>query len=50
MDELKMAQGGDVGQGLVFAGSAAARVHDVPTVAALMQRLEQEWREAQEVV
>ncbi len=43
MRELEMAQGGDVEQGLVFSGSAAARVHDVPTVAVLMARLESEY-------
>jgi NAD(P)H-dependent flavin oxidoreductase YrpB (nitropropane dioxygenase family) len=46
--ELEMAQRGDVVQGLVFAGSAAARIHDIPTVAELMNRLETEWREAEE--
>jgi NAD(P)H-dependent flavin oxidoreductase YrpB (nitropropane dioxygenase family) len=44
--ELEMSQGGDVEQGLVFAGSAAARVHDVPTVATLMARLEAEYAES----
>ena len=48
MNELKMSQGGDVEQGLVFAGSAAARIHDIPTVAELMQRLVAEWRAAKE--
>lgn len=48
MRELEMAQGGDVEQGLVFAGSSAARIHDIPTVAQLMERLEAEWRNAQE--
>jgi NAD(P)H-dependent flavin oxidoreductase YrpB (nitropropane dioxygenase family) len=43
IDELEMAQRGDVDQGLVFAGSAAARIHDVPSVADLMSRLEREW-------
>lgn len=46
--ELEMAQQGDVEQGLVFAGSAAARIHDVPKVADLMVRLEDEWRAAKE--
>jgi NAD(P)H-dependent flavin oxidoreductase YrpB (nitropropane dioxygenase family) len=46
--ELEMAQGGDVEQGLVFAGSAAARVHDVPTVAELMLRLRREYAQAEE--
>lgn len=47
MRELRMSQGGDVENGLVFAGSAAARIHDVPTVAELMQRLQREWAEAE---
>jgi len=47
MKELEMSQGGDVEQGLVFAGSAAARIHDVPRVADLMKQLVAEWREAQ---
>lgn len=46
MEELEMSQQGDVEQGLVFSGSAAARIHDVPTVAQLMERLESEWRVA----
>jgi len=45
--ELEMAQGGDVEQGLVFAGSAAARIHDVPTVALLMERLQAEYARAE---
>ena len=48
MNELEMAQGGDVEQGLVFSGSAAAEVHDIPTVADLMSRLESEYRAAEE--
>jgi nitronate monooxygenase len=47
MNELVMAQGGDVEQGLVFSGSAAALVHDIPTVADLMARLEAEYAEAE---
>jgi nitronate monooxygenase len=47
--ELLMSQGGDVEEGLVFAGSAAARIHDVPHVAELMARLEEEYSEAQGV-
>jgi NAD(P)H-dependent flavin oxidoreductase YrpB (nitropropane dioxygenase family) len=47
MNELEMAQEGDVEQGLVFAGSAAARIHDVPTVADLMARLESEYSAAE---
>jgi NAD(P)H-dependent flavin oxidoreductase YrpB (nitropropane dioxygenase family) len=48
INELEMAQRGDVEQGLVFAGSTVARIHDVPTVADLIARLECEWREAEE--
>ncbi|MDZ4169353.1 MAG: nitronate monooxygenase [Coriobacteriia bacterium] len=47
VNELEMAQRGDVEQGLVFSGSAAARIHDVPTVGELMSRLESEWQAAQ---
>lgn len=47
IDELEMAQGGDVEDGLVFAGSAAARVADIPTVADLMRRLELEYADAE---
>lgn len=47
VNELEMAQRGDVEQGLVFAGSAASRVHDVPHVSELMDRLVREWREAE---
>jgi hypothetical protein len=47
MSELEMAQGGDVEQGLVFSGSAAADVHDIPTVAELMSRLESEYSDAE---
>lgn len=46
MNELHMSQAGDVDQGLVFAGSAAARIHDIPSVAELMDRLVAEWRSA----
>jgi NAD(P)H-dependent flavin oxidoreductase YrpB (nitropropane dioxygenase family) len=48
INELEMAQQGDVENGLVFAGSAAARIHDVPSVATLMKRLVTEWRQAEE--
>ena len=48
INELEMAQGGDVEQGLVFSGSAAADIHDVPTVAELMTRLESEYSAAAE--
>jgi len=48
INELEIAQGGDVENGLVFAGSAAARIHDVPSVAELMDRLVAEWSDAEE--
>ncbi|MDZ4654589.1 MAG: nitronate monooxygenase [Coriobacteriia bacterium] len=48
MDKLIRAQGGDVIDGLVFAGSSAARIHDIPTVKALMDRLVAQWRTASE--
>lgn len=48
IDALERAQRGDVVGGLVFAGDAAARVHDIPTVAELMARLVDEWRAANE--
>lgn len=47
INELEMAQGGDVENGLVFAGSCAAEIHDIPHVSELMKRLEDEWREAE---
>ncbi len=46
VDRLIKAQRGDVDEGLVFAGSSAARIHDVPSVASLMERLQAEWRAA----
>ncbi|MDO8950894.1 MAG: nitronate monooxygenase [Actinomycetota bacterium] len=48
VDKLVLAQTGDVEKGLVFAGSAAARVHDIPTVEVLMKRLVAEWQAASE--
>ena len=48
IDKLVRAQTGDVEGGLVFAGDAVARVHDIPTVADLMERLVAEYREASE--
>lgn len=45
---LERAQRGDVETGLVFAGSAAARIKDIPGVAELMARLVAEWRAASE--
>jgi nitronate monooxygenase len=50
IDELEMAQRGDVENGLVFAGSSAARVHDIVSVRELMDRLVSEWRDAEEKV
>ena len=47
INELEMTAGGDVDNGLVFAGSAAARVHDIPAVADLMSRLEAEYDAAE---
>lgn len=46
IDKLVRAQRGDVDAGLVFAGESAARVHDVPTVAELLERLQTEWSAA----
>lgn len=46
IDKLVRAQRGDVTGGLVFAGSAAARIHDIPSVRELMQRLVAEWEVA----
>jgi len=50
IDKLRKAQQGDVVGGLVFAGSSAARIHDIPTVQDLMDRLVSEWRAASEGV
>jgi NAD(P)H-dependent flavin oxidoreductase YrpB (nitropropane dioxygenase family) len=44
MDKLVKAQQGDVEDGLIFAGSSAARIHDIPSAAELMDRLVNEWR------
>jgi NAD(P)H-dependent flavin oxidoreductase YrpB (nitropropane dioxygenase family) len=49
-DRLVWASEGDLEEGLVFAGSAAARVHDVPTVAELMMRLQDEYEAASEAI
>ncbi len=46
IEKLETAQRGDVENGLVFAGSAASRIHDVPTVAELIERLETEYEAA----
>jgi nitronate monooxygenase len=48
MDKLVKSQGGDVEDGLVFTGGGVARVHDVPTVHELMERLVAEYRLATE--
>lgn len=48
IDALETAQRGDVDRGLVFAGTSAAQIHDIPTVAVLMERLQAEWRQATE--
>ncbi len=48
MDALERSHSGDVAGGLVFAGTAAARITDVPTVQDLMGRLVSEWRAASE--
>lgn len=48
IDALERAQRGDVTTGLVFAGTSAARIHDVVPVAVLMERLVAEWRSAEE--
>lgn len=49
-DRLVWAQEGDLEEGLVFAGDAAARVHDVPEVADLMARLVEEYEAASEAI
>lgn len=48
IDVLERAQRGDVTSGLVFAGTSAAHVHEVPAAAELMERLVAEWRVAEE--
>ncbi|HEY5468267.1 MAG TPA: nitronate monooxygenase [Coriobacteriia bacterium] len=48
MDKLVKAQGGDVEDGLVFTGGGVARIHDVPTVRELMDRLVAEYAFATE--
>ncbi len=44
---LERSQQGDVTTGLVFAGTSAARVTDVLPVAIVMERLVEEWRDAE---
>lgn len=48
IDALEKAQRGDVTTGLVFAGTSAARVHDVIPAAEVIDRLVAEWRAAEE--
>ncbi len=48
MDVLERSQRGDVVGGLVFAGTSAARIHDILPVRELMERLVDEWRAATE--
>ena len=48
IDALERAQRGDVTAGLVFAGTSAAQVHDVPPAAEVIERLVAEWRAAEE--
>ena len=48
IDALETAQRGDVEHGLIFAGTSAAQVHDIPTVAELVERLCAQWRPAEE--
>ena len=48
MDKLLRAQSGDVEDGLVFTGGGVARIHDIPTVRCLMERLVAEYRLATE--
>lgn len=50
MDKLVKAQGGDVEDGLVFTGGGVGRIHDIPHVGDLMERLVAEYRRASEGV
>ena len=49
MDKLVKAQDGDVEDGLVFTGGGVARIHDIPNVKALMERLVAEYRASGEM-
>lgn len=49
-DRLIWAQEGDLDEGLIFAGSAAARIDDILPVSELVQRLENEYAEASEAI
>ncbi|MDP2182599.1 MAG: nitronate monooxygenase [Actinomycetota bacterium] len=48
IDKLVKAQQGDMEDGLIFAGTTAARVHDIPAVSELMDRLVTQWKAATE--
>lgn len=48
MDALERSQQGDVTTGLVFAGTSAARVHDILPASQVIERLVDEWRAAEE--
>jgi NAD(P)H-dependent flavin oxidoreductase YrpB (nitropropane dioxygenase family) len=48
MDKLVKAQTGDVEDGLVFTGAGIGRIHDIPTVHELMERLVSEYSLAAE--
>jgi NAD(P)H-dependent flavin oxidoreductase YrpB (nitropropane dioxygenase family) len=48
MDALTRSQAGDVTDGLVFAGTSAARITDILPSADVIERLVAEWREAEE--
>jgi nitronate monooxygenase len=50
MDKLIKAQSGDVEDGLVFTGGGVGRIHDIPTVPVLMERLVAQYRSAAEGV
>jgi hypothetical protein len=43
MSKLIRAQEGDAEEGLVFTGGGVERITDIPTVAALMERLQREF-------
>jgi nitronate monooxygenase len=46
MDKLVRAQKGDVTDGLVFCGGGVGRIHDIPPVAELMERLVAQYKAA----
>lgn len=46
MDKLVKAQSGDMEDALVFTGGGVGRIHDIPTVAVLMERLVAQYRVA----